>query len=321
MFETSHLEHRRRLAGGGAGTAFQAQLAVIGAFMAVESCLIQCFAWMVYMLECAELAHGHHGHGHGHGHGEGHGGELHGDGSGGGDEDNPAMRAERSRMSQWVQFRRLASVCDETDGRSMQLSDVADGGDEQLNRLLASRSTATGGFGLGMSMSASHSAGVVELTEIRRHGGHAAGHGEAHGGGHHGTAHGISLGHGAGHGHGGAASRRAALTRPHAENADATESLFRFLARGSPSEGKSGQPRLTAAGLRRYAALSGFDGGDAQWAVEFQELCSERGWTPEVGIDLEQFRSLTVHGGHTKYSLTSELSLLVGKLGLHRCTS
>jgi len=44
--------------------------------------------------------------------------------------------------------------------------------------------------------------------------------------------------------------------------------------------------------LRRFAECSGFEGTDAEWAVEYERLCDEVGAEPEVGICFNIFMGL-----------------------------
>ena len=40
---------------------------------------------------------------------------------------------------------------------------------------------------------------------------------------------------------------------------------------------------------RRYAELTGYDGGDEGWPLLYSELCQEYGWQSGAGVTREQF--------------------------------
>ncbi|CAJ1398336.1 unnamed protein product [Effrenium voratum] len=46
---------------------------------------------------------------------------------------------------------------------------------------------------------------------------------------------------------------------------------------------------LTSREFRRYAELTGYDEGEEFWEEQYEELCQEYGWTPEVGVGLREF--------------------------------
>ncbi|CAE7025239.1 unnamed protein product [Symbiodinium sp. KB8] len=41
--------------------------------------------------------------------------------------------------------------------------------------------------------------------------------------------------------------------------------------------------------FRRYAEMTGYDGGEESWPELYKELCDDYGWQPGAGVTLEQF--------------------------------
>lgn len=67
--------------------------------------------------------------------------------------------------------------------------------------------------------------------------------------------------------------------------------------------------------FRRYAELTGYDGGDEFWDEQYQELCEDYGWTPDVGVNKEQFIDFI---GDESNSTDEELRELVSELRLRQ---
>eukprot|EP00439_Symbiodinium_sp_Y106_P065657 s162_g10.t1 len=67
--------------------------------------------------------------------------------------------------------------------------------------------------------------------------------------------------------------------------------------------------------FRRYAEMTGYDGGEESWPELYRELCDDYGWQPGAGVTLEQF---TVFIGDESHSSDDELQELVLELRLQQ---
>jgi len=77
-----------------------------------------------------------------------------------------------------------------------------------------------------------------------------------------------------------------------------------------------GSATLPMAKLRIYAEFCGFDGGDSEWALEYQALCKKYGWNADAGVTVAQFMEIVNDKSSTGFCTDIELTGLLQQMGI-----